>query len=77
MKVVFPVTQGSATVILRPEHGPDGSLVLVSSGDGFGGPGFYRVHRDSLEQAWRAEAADDLKTLSSANSRIESSSTAR
>lgn len=45
VKVVFPVTRGSATVILRPEHGPDGSLVLVSSGDGFGGPGFYRVHR--------------------------------
>lgn len=45
VKVVFPLPGGSATVILRPENRPDGSLVLVSAGDGFGDAGYYRVHR--------------------------------
>jgi hypothetical protein len=46
VKVVFPVPRGSATVLLRPEAGPDGSLRLVSSGSGFGAPGFYRILDD-------------------------------
>lgn len=41
--VAFPLPRGNATVILRPEAQPDGSLKLLSSGGGFGGPGFYRV----------------------------------
>jgi hypothetical protein len=45
VKVVFPLPDGSATVVLRPENRPDGSLVLVSDGDGFGHAGYYRVHR--------------------------------
>jgi len=43
VKVVFPLPRGSATVILRPERLPDGSLNLVSAGKCFGDPGFYRV----------------------------------
>ena len=34
---------GNATVVLRPELGPGGSLVLDSSGKRFGDPGFYRL----------------------------------
>ncbi|MDQ3704357.1 MAG: hypothetical protein M3437_03880 [Chloroflexota bacterium] len=45
VKVVFPLPQGSATVILRPVNGPNGSFKLVSEGRKFGGPGYYRVHR--------------------------------
>lgn len=45
VKVVFPLPQGSATVLLRPTNGPDGSLKLISKGSKFGGPGYYRVHR--------------------------------
>ncbi len=45
VKVVFPLPQGSATVILRPVNGPSGSLLLVSEGRKFGGPGYYRIHR--------------------------------
>ena len=45
MKVVFLLPGGSATVLLRPENRPDGSLALVSDRDGFGGAGYYRVHR--------------------------------
>ena len=47
VKVVFPMPNGSATVILRPEHGPDGSLILDSSGKRFGDAGFYRLQARS------------------------------
>jgi len=43
VKVVFPLPNGSATVLLRPEALSDGSLKLHSSGSGFGDPGFYFV----------------------------------
>jgi hypothetical protein len=45
VKVVFPLPGGSATVVLRPENRPGGSLALVSDGEGFGDAGYYRVHR--------------------------------
>ena len=45
VKVVFPLPQGSATVILRPVNAPNGSFKLVSEGLKFGGPGYYRVHK--------------------------------
>jgi hypothetical protein len=45
VKVVFPLPDGSATVVLRPENRPDGSFALVSAGDDFGDAGYYRVHR--------------------------------
>lgn len=44
VKVVFPLPGGSATVILRPMNGPNGSFKLVSDGRKFGGPGSYRLH---------------------------------
>ena len=43
VKVVFPVTNGNATVLLRPVANTDGSLELISAGNRFGDPGFYRV----------------------------------
>jgi hypothetical protein len=43
VKVSFPLPRGSATVFLRPEAGPDGSLRLISAGARFGEPGFYRM----------------------------------
>jgi hypothetical protein len=41
VRVVFPLPNGNAIVIMRPVAHADGSLSLVSAGDGFGGPGFY------------------------------------
>ncbi len=41
VKVVFPLPNGNAIVIMRPMAHPDGSLTLLSAGDRFGGPGFY------------------------------------
>lgn len=43
VKVVFPVSHGNATVILRPEHDAAGRFRLFSVGLGFGDAGFYRV----------------------------------
>ena len=43
VKVAFPMPHGNATVVLRPEVGEGGSLVLDSSGTRFGDPGFYRL----------------------------------
>jgi len=51
VRVVFPLPNGNATVILRPEARPDGSLVLHSSGQRFGDPGFYFVVRQG-DEAW-------------------------
>ena len=41
VRVAFPLPNGSAIVILKPNLLPDGSLRLDSSGRGFGHPGFY------------------------------------
>jgi hypothetical protein len=43
VKVVFPMPNGNATVVLRPKLEADGSLILDSSGKRFGDAGFYRV----------------------------------
>jgi hypothetical protein len=43
VKVVFPLPNGNATVILRPSVEPGGGLLLSSSGERFGDPGFYFV----------------------------------
>ncbi len=46
VKTVFPLPNGNAIVLLRPEIGPNGSLILASEGKEFGDPGFYfTVHR--------------------------------
>jgi hypothetical protein len=41
VKVVFPLPNGNATVIMYPESSSDGSFSVTSSGLCFGEPGFY------------------------------------
>lgn len=55
VKVVFPMPNGNATVILRPSIDGDGHLRLSSQGRRFGDAGFYRVHRigDDRLRVWR------------------------
>jgi hypothetical protein len=54
VKVVFPVSGGNATVLLRPHVNDDGSLELSSAGKRFGDPGFYRITgmRDGSARIW-------------------------
>src|SRR5262249_44202799 len=48
VKVVFPLPNGNAIVIMRTESRPDGSFLVTSSGERFGEPGFYfTVHGES------------------------------
>lgn len=41
VRVVFPLPNGNAIVVLRPRVDPDAGLSLVSDGRRFGDPGFY------------------------------------
>jgi hypothetical protein len=43
VKVVFPLPNGNAIVIMKPEAHSDGSFSVTSSGKRFGDPGFYFV----------------------------------
>jgi hypothetical protein len=47
VKVVFPLPNGNAMVIMKVESHSDGSMSVISSGKQFGDPGFYfTVHSD-------------------------------
>jgi hypothetical protein len=52
VKVVFPLPNGNATVFLRPQAQPDGSLLLTSQGSEFGDPGFYFVVKADDQRGW-------------------------
>ena len=45
IRVVFPLPNGSVTVLLRPDHGADGSLRLLSPPGPFGAEGAYLIVR--------------------------------
>lgn len=46
VRVVFPLPNGNAIVIMRPVAHSDGALTLISSGERFGDPGFYFTVHD-------------------------------
>ena len=52
LKVVFPLPNGNATVIMRPEVHEDGSFTVTSAGDKFGDPGFYFVVHRQPDRWW-------------------------
>jgi hypothetical protein len=52
VRVVFPLPNGSLQVFLRPDHGPDGSLVLTSGLGSFGEEGTYLVVNDTKDEAF-------------------------
>lgn len=52
VKVVFPLPNGNAIVVMRPESHPDGSFTLTSAGKRFGDPGFYLVVHGENGMAW-------------------------
>jgi hypothetical protein len=41
IKVVFPLPNGTAIILLRPRADPEGGFSLISDGRRFGDPGFY------------------------------------
>lgn len=52
VKVVFPLPNGNAVVIMRTESRSDGSFAVVSAGGGFGEPGFYFTVHDARGYVW-------------------------
>ena len=73
VKVVFPMPNGNATVILRPSLDGQGNLRLSSKGAAFGDAGFYRVCKLDNDRllVWRVSTlheefrvyVDDAKVL--------------
>jgi hypothetical protein len=53
IKVIFPLPCGSATVIFRPQSDLKGNLLLVSSGNQAGDPGFYFLVLDRKGFVWK------------------------
>lgn len=52
IKAIFPLPNGSATVILTPKVGKNGELILESAGNRMGDSGFYFLLKDSKGQLW-------------------------
>jgi hypothetical protein len=52
IKAIFPLPNGNATVILIPEVGNNGELILESAGHRFGDSGFYFLLKDTDGQLW-------------------------
>jgi hypothetical protein len=52
VKVVFPLPNGGATVIMRPKSNPDGSFTVRSAGSQFGDPGFYFFVQRTSGEGW-------------------------
>lgn len=52
VKVVFPLPNGNAIVIMRTKSRADGSFVVTSAGECFGEPGFYFTVRADSGAVW-------------------------
>lgn len=65
VRVVFPLPNGNAIVVMKPECHADGSISLTSAGKKFGDPGFYfTVHgRDGKTWARYVKAMQEKITV--------------
>jgi len=52
IKVVFPLPNGNAIVVMRPKVHDDGSFSVTSAGEAFGDPGFYFVVHGEDGMVW-------------------------
>jgi hypothetical protein len=63
VKVVFPLPNGNAVVVMRPEADADGALSLVSGGARFGDPGFYFTVRAGPGAVWARYVASMRESI--------------
>ncbi len=72
IKAIFPLPNGNATVILNPEVGKKGELILNSSGRKIGDSGFYFLLNDSKGKLWTKfiKSFQDKLVVSSENEKI-------
>jgi hypothetical protein len=52
LKVAFPLPNGYALVVMKPESHEDGSLTVLSEGRRFGDPGFYFFVESEPGRGW-------------------------
>ncbi|WP_335966692.1 hypothetical protein [Galbibacter sp. PAP.153] len=72
IKAIFPLPNGSATVILQPIVGENGELILKSAGRKIGDSGFYFLLKDKKGNLWTKfiKSFKDNLTVSSENGKI-------
>ncbi|MCB0743522.1 MAG: hypothetical protein KDC67_06435 [Ignavibacteriae bacterium] len=72
IKAIFPLPNGSATVILQPVVGENGELILKSAGRKIGDSGFYFLLKDKKGNLWTKfiKSFKDNLTVSSENGKI-------
>lgn len=77
IKAIFPLPNGSATVILTPKVGENGELILESAGNRIGDSGFYFLLKDSKGQLWTKyiKSFKDKLVVRSENENITASQT--
>lgn len=77
IKAIFPLPNGNATVILTPNIGKDGELILNSAGQKIGDSGFYFLLKDSKGQLWTKfiKSFKDKLVVTSVNDRITATQT--
>lgn len=63
VKAIFPLPQGNATVLFRPEVDARGNLRLVGSGRKDGDPGFYFLVEDGRGCLWKHHLPSLQQTL--------------
>jgi len=72
VKVVFPLPNGNAIVIMYPQSEADGSFLLTSSGSGYGSPGFYfTVHEgDRIWAKYVPAMRETIRVYSAAKNQV-------
>ena len=63
IKVAFPLPNGYALVVMKPESRADGSFILRSEGARFGDPGFYFFVEASPGRGWARYLASLKETI--------------
>lgn len=63
VKVAFPLPNGFALVVMKPESQADGSLTLRSEGRRFGDPGFYFFVEAGPGHGWARYVASMKETI--------------
>jgi hypothetical protein len=63
VRVAFPLPNGYALVVMKPESHPDGSITLRSEGSRFGDPGFYFFVQSEPGHGWARYVSSFKETL--------------
>jgi hypothetical protein len=73
VKAAFPLPNGNATVLLIPDVGPGGELILSSSGRKSGDAGFYFLLRNRKGNTWSRyhRSFRDQLTVTASNNQID------